>query len=63
MSENMGTYKSKGTMPVLEFRRTGLYIFHLLGCHSMRARKHLCQEYHTPDIYEGKITSFTTDEL
>ena len=63
MSENKVTYKSKGTMPVHEFRRTGHHIFHLLGCHSMRVRKHLCQEYHTPDIYEGKITSFTTDEL
>ena len=59
----MSTYKLKGIMPVLEFHRTGLHIFHLLGCHSMRVRKHLCQEYHTPDIYEGKITSFTTDEL
>ena len=54
----MSTYKLKGIMPVLEFRRMSLHIFRLLGCHSMRVRKHLCQESHMPDNYEDKIATF-----
>ena len=50
----MSTYKLKGIMPVLEFRRMSLHIFRLLGCHSMRVRKRLCPEYHTPDIHENR---------